>query len=547
MRRRDSSCRIPLTPLASSSVSQQRSSWVLGLIALLLTVPATLAIARVDSGLSRSTETVSGVPVTTLVADAAVQHPVVVVAHGFAGSAQLMDDLGVAIANAGYAVVLLDFRGHGRNGAPLPPTGTAPADAALDQDLTSVIDWAVAQPWAEPGHLALVGHSMGAGAVVRDAVRDASGDKRVVATVALSLPSADGVPVGSAQVPRDLLLLVGGNEGRAFTDAALTALRAAYPDGVFGPGYGSPAEGSARSAQQVPGSDHVTIVFSRDAAQATVDWLDETVGAPSSGHIVGGGRIGWLLVLTVGAAIGFVPLARLAFGGPIAAPPVRRSRAGLAWPVVTLVAVGASVAASLLTAALPGVAARVPFAVGGHVMLWFVIAGLGSFGIVVLARRLRLGAPAVGEVEAVAPAGAFPWRDLIATFVMTAYAVVALGLVAQHTWTAFVFVGDRERWLLLVELAFLVWFWADDRIVGARWWLAVLTRVIAVGTLMASVAVLGAPSFLTLLVPLMAVVLGLLLVYGQTVTRRSSLVWSAPMVQAIPLAYLVATTFPLVS
>ena len=180
-------------------------------------------------------------------------------------------------------------------------------------------------------------------------------------------------------------------------------------------------------------------------------------------------------------------------------------------------------------------------------MLWFVIAGLGSFGIVVLARRLRLGAPAVGEVEAVAPAGAFPWRDLIATFVMTAYAVVALGLVAQHTWTAFVFVGDRERWLLLVELAFLVWFWADDRIVGARWWLAVLTRVIAVGTLMASVAVLGAPSFLTLLVPLMAVVLGLLLVYGQTVTRRSSLVWSAPMVQAIPLAYLVATTFPLVS
>ena len=44
-----------------------------------------------------------------------------------------------------------------------------------------------------------------------------------------------------------------------------------------------------------------------------------------------------------------------------------------------------------------------------------------------------------------------------------------------------------------------------------------------------------------------AVVLLLLLVYGQTVTRRAQLPWAAAVVQAIPLAYLVTTTFPLVS
>jgi hypothetical protein len=70
---------------------------------------------------------------------------------------------------------------------------------------------------------------------------------------------------------------------------------------------------------------------------------------------------------------------------------------------------------------------------------------------------------------------------------------------------------------------------------------------VAVVVLLASVLVLGAPGFLTLLVPLMAVVLGLLLVYGQTVTRRATVPWSPALVQAIPLAYLVVTTFPLVA
>jgi len=125
--------------------------------------------------------------------------------------------------------------------------------------------------------------------------------------------------------------------------------------------------------------------------------------------------------------------------------------------------------------------------------------------------------------------------------------VVALALVGRETWSAFELVGDRRSWLLVFELAFIAWFWADDRLVGARWWLALVTRVVAVVVLLASVVVLGAPGFLTLLVPLMAVVLGLLVVYGQSVTRRARLPWAAAVVQGVPLAYLVVTTFPLVS
>jgi hypothetical protein len=138
-------------------------------------------------------------------------------------------------------------------------------------------------------------------------------------------------------------------------------------------------------------------------------------------------------------------------------------------------------------------------------------------------------------------------REVVVVLALTTYAVIALGLVGRVTWTAFDLAGDRKSWLLVVELAFIAWFWADDRLVGSRWWLALLTRAIAVVVLLASVLLLGAPGFLTLLVPLMAVVLGLLLVYGQTVTRRARLPWSAAVVQGVPLAYLVVTTFPLVS
>ena len=122
-------------------------------------------------------------------------------------------------------------------------------------------------------------------------------------------------------------------------------------------------------------------------------------------------------------------------------------------------------------------------------------------------------------------------REVLAVMALTAYGVVALGLVGRVTWSAFDLAGDRRTWLLVVELAFIAWFWADDRLVGSRWWLALLTRVIAVVVLLASVVVLGAPGFLTLLVPLMAIVLGLLLVYGQTVTRRARLPWSVAVVQ----------------
>ena len=137
------------TPGAAAG-TQRLSSWVLGLVALLLTVPATVMLAGQSAGLDRGSAVVARsvdagfeargladaeVPVTTLVDDPGAPHPVVVVVHGFAGSAQLMDDLGVSLARAGYAVVLPDLTGHGRNPVPLPVSDGVVATDAIDADL----------------------------------------------------------------------------------------------------------------------------------------------------------------------------------------------------------------------------------------------------------------------------------------------------------------------------------------------------------------------------------------------------------------------------
>jgi predicted alpha/beta-hydrolase family hydrolase len=549
---------VPHPAVSVAAVDRRRSSWLLGLLALLLTVPATVALARADDGLAVTTAEVGPVPVTVLDADPATPSPVVVVAHGFAGSTPLMGDLATALARAGYAAVRFDVTGHGAHPDRLPLVDRAGDTDVLDADLAAVVGWARSQPWADDGQVGLVGHSMGAGMVTRYAVADATGDQAVGATVAISLPDAGDLPTGEPSVPRNLALLVGSAEPERFLDAAAQGMAAAYPGLGLGLGdsTGAADEGTAREAREVPRADHVTILFSSTTAQAVVDWMDTTVGAPTSGSTVGGGRAPWLLVLTVGAAIGFVPLARLAFGRDGAEPtPARRNaadphvddpvagappRALLAWGI----SAGAAVAASLVALVARPLAEVVPLAVGGHVLVWFAAAGaLIHVVLQVRARRAPRVPPTVSLNE---PFPGFPWRDLGAAFAMTSYAVAVLVLVGRETWSSFAFVGDRPRWLLLVELALLTWFWADDRLVGRRWWLGVATRVTVVAVLIASVPVLGAPGFLTLIAPLTGAVLLLVLVYGQTVTRLARLEWAPALVQAIPLAYVVTTTFPLV-
>ena len=533
--------------MEAATTSGRRVELALAVVAVVLAVVGVRGLASWDDGLLRESASAGGVPVEVFRADAGPERrPVVVVAHGFAGSKQLMYAFGPALAKAGYVAVLLDFTGHGANPEPLPSqdgVGAASRDA-LQADLDAVVGWAVGQPWAAPGRLGLVGHSMGAGAVTRYAAAHppGSGPDGVAATVAISLPSAEDLPADAAR-PASLLLLVGEREQQRFFDAAREALQLGYPGAEGGATYGSFEDGSARREQVVPGVEHVTIVFAADTLEATGGWMDEALSYGATDPAEGPpDRMLWAGVLLLAATLGFVPLASLLLGGRRPLAPHRTVSAGVA---AGGMAAGAAVAA-LVLAAVPGLGGLVPIAVGGY-----LAAFLGVFGLVCLAvaSRTSLGG---GDADAQAGPTRSRWATAAAALALASYVVATFLAVGHATWVDGGFAGGRKAAGLALGLCAFAYFLGEELLARRtrsrrRLALVALSRVLVVAGLLAAVLLLGAPGFLTLIIPLVALLFAWFAVYGHVVAGRTSAPWAPALVQAAITGAAVAATFPYVS
>ncbi len=92
--------------------------------------------------------------------------PALVVMHGWGGNAATMLPLAGPLHAAGFGLLLVDARCHGRSDddrfASLP---------RFAEDIESALDWLGAQPGVDVGRLGVVGHSVGAGAALLVASR----------------------------------------------------------------------------------------------------------------------------------------------------------------------------------------------------------------------------------------------------------------------------------------------------------------------------------------------------------------------------------------
>ncbi|MBU1692108.1 MAG: alpha/beta fold hydrolase [Gammaproteobacteria bacterium] len=107
--------------------------------------------------------------------------PAVAVLHGWGGNAEMMLPLAQPLHNAGYAVLLLDSRNHGRSDS--DGFSSLPRFA---EDLEHALDWLALQPDVEATRLAALGHSVGAAAALLVASR-----RRDLAAVASIAAFAD--------------------------------------------------------------------------------------------------------------------------------------------------------------------------------------------------------------------------------------------------------------------------------------------------------------------------------------------------------------------
>jgi pimeloyl-ACP methyl ester carboxylesterase len=98
-----------------------------------------------EDGIQRSTFTIQGaipVPVLEMRPASGETALVVVIAHGFAGSKELMTDFGAELARAGITTYLFDFPGHGES--PVPLTDNTFSERTAQENIiwyTSLFQW----------------------------------------------------------------------------------------------------------------------------------------------------------------------------------------------------------------------------------------------------------------------------------------------------------------------------------------------------------------------------------------------------------------------
>jgi dienelactone hydrolase len=523
------------------------------LLLLVLAVGGGWLIAGAGGGLRREHVTAAGVPLDVVHPSGDGRRPGVVVAHGFSGSAKLMAPFGDTLAARGYTVVLLDFSGHGANTHPLPDqtAGTDDSTEALQSDLAAAVAHLRSLPDVDPARIALVGHSMGAGAVTRYAAAHPD----ITATVAISLPSA---VVASAERPARLLTMVGGLEFAGFRSAATTVA----------------AQRDDRAVRVIAGVEHISVLYAPQTHRETVAWLDRAFGGPSGDGAIPfpGRRLAGAALLGPAFLLGLYPLAaRLGRrrarppltepdgdpqegpqlsatdsdprgGRPRPAPGSERralpltatDRGGRAAPpwmrtrvAVTAVAAGVSVAAAPAARLLP--TTRLPLAIAGYVAAYAAVTG----ALLLLYATWRGPRP--------------PERSPGLRFLPAIpYAAIAVAVPVHLGMTHALPVGDRWWLLLIVWAAFALFAYAAERVTGGDpMTLLGIAAVFVIVLAAAAVTGLTHGFVVLVLVPLIGLLLWQTL-WSFLLRRFDAPTWAIALIGSIVVVWPLAVTLPLV-
>jgi len=369
------------------------------------------------------------------------------------------------------------------------------------------------QPEVDISRIGLLGHSMGAAAVMRAALES---PERYRATVAVS-PAYTAV---SPVTPRNLQLQAGSWEPRYLEAAQRILVEAGGADTDF-------ANGRARALVTVPRAEHVGILFRNQSHRAAREWFDQAFEYQSAGSNDHHDwrLLGWLLHvggwLLVASAIGPVyrrdPSAErdlvrrpVQWAGVLAAPFVAT---GVVLALDRFVAVGR----------LGGVV------VGGALAFWFLVAGT-----VFLVAAYRGGMP--------------DGSDVVRGVGLFLFLAVAVGITGHLAWSNWALTPARLiRWPLFA-LACTPWFVATelgqgDPRGGSRWlwWGAQVASVL--GALLLLARLVPGMGVVALILPLLPAYFAVFVYLGGKVRRP----WAYGIGCGFFLGWLLAVAFPILS
>jgi dienelactone hydrolase len=506
---------------------------VVALVALAAIASAVWQLEAARRGVTTERLAVGATPVTVFgprVRDPSA--PVAVIAHGFAGSQQLMHPLAVTLARNGYVAVTFDFPGHGRSAAPMPRGRDEDAgrDRALLGALEAVAGMARTQLAAD-GRYAVVGHSMASDLVVRHA----QAQPAVQATVAISAfaPTIrDDTPADS---PRNLLVVVGDLEPQVLKAEALRMTGGGATGGAQpGTTRGRFEDGTARRAAFAAGVEHIGVLYATDTLAETVRWLDAAFGrTPTPVPRFLDARGPWLGLLLAGVVALAWPLSMLLPRvGHHAQPAISRRTF---WAAALLPAI----ATPLLLWPLP--TGFLPVLLADYLVMHF-----GVYGLLTLATlRCMPRAPAAAGLAR--PPAALTVLAL-AAIATAAYALLALGVPVDRYVFNLQPAPGRWPYVAAMFAGTLVYFLADERLTraaGTPRFAYAVTKVAFLASLALAIALdLRGLFFLIIIVP---AILLLFVVYGLFsgwAWRRANHYAVPAIANAFAFAWFVAITFP---
>ena len=300
--------------------------------------------------------------------------PAVVMMHGFAGDRLSMSGISRRLAAAGFAVLNIDARGHGQNRNPFA-RGWVAGDAFYP-DLSAAVDFLRGWPYVDGMRIAVMGHSMGAGAALDYATRDSGIDAAVMIS--------GGWRLEGPYRPSNALFVYAAGDPELIRGRSLElASRLAGVDRIeTGRSYGRPDRHNAVRAVEIGGVDHQTIVWSAATAGEIIDWLDAAFGIERASHQVPGDpRTTWLAVLGI-ALLLLLPGLGLLVGRLVPSEPERSGEGRGAG----LLALAAAFALTMPLLATGAPAAILSVEVADAVVSQFALAGIALLVFIRLRR-----------------------------------------------------------------------------------------------------------------------------------------------------------------
>lgn len=502
---------------------------------LIVAIVAVVAIAAgifqlhsAADGLRISRRSMGETPVTIFQPQAGASAPVVVIAHGFAGSQQLMQPFAATLARNGYIAVTFDFMGHGRNPVPMRGdiTEGETITSALLRELVEVATFARSLPDSD-GRIAVLGHSMASDIVVRYAMANPA----VQAAVAVSVFS----PAVTATSPRNLLVIVGTLEPSMLKKEGLRIVNlAADGTAVDGATYGNFADGTARRLVLARGVEHIGVLYSRDSMEQALQWMNAAFGLSQTGFVDSRGR--WLGLIFAGLIALAWPLSALL--PAVAKAPVGAS---YAWKPFLIAAIAPALLTPLILWKAP--TEFLPILLGDYLTLHFLLYGV-----------LTMAASAYFVRRASLPIrnpGVTAKSIAVAAIAIGSYNILAFGLPIDTYVFSFLPIPSRIFLIAAVACGTLPYFIADEWLTrgeNPRRGAYALTKLCFLLSLAIAVALNPMKLFfLAIIVPailLLFLAFGLIAYWSYKATRHPL---PGALANAAVFAWGIAVTFPMIA